>query len=75
MILGKNYGGDEAAYRKDVFISNLKAVHIHNYLESKGQKSFRMGTNEYSDMVKNSSNFSKLVYYSFYIQLILVIFK
>jgi len=48
---GKTYiNEDEEAIRKLVFADNLKKVEMHNYLHSKGLKSFTMGTNKYSDM-------------------------
>ena len=52
LFLGKVYDEVEENYHYDAFVSNLKTVHIHNYLAARGQKSYTLGTNEYSDMVR-----------------------
>lgn len=41
----------EESARKDIFIGNLKRIEMHNYLHDKGVKSYRLGVNEYADMV------------------------
>ena len=51
MFVDKHYDDIENDYHRDAYVSNLKTIHIHNYLESRGQKSFTLGDNEYSDMV------------------------
>ena len=37
--------------RKVIFSTNLKKIEMHNYLHAKGLKNFRLGVNEYADMV------------------------
>jgi len=52
-ILEKVYEHDtEEEYRKTVFAETLKKVEMHNYLHSKGLKSYKMGINQFSDMVR-----------------------
>ncbi|CAH1798522.1 unnamed protein product, partial [Owenia fusiformis] len=41
---------EEEKHRFGVFLQNLKTIELHNYLHSKGKKTFRLGTNEYADM-------------------------
>ena len=36
-----------------VYESNLKEIELHNYLFEKGERSFALGENAYSDMVCN----------------------
>jgi len=42
----------EEEFRKTVFAENVKKVAIHNYLYSKGHKSYKQGINHFSDMVR-----------------------
>ena len=37
--------------RKSIFMQNLKEIELHNYLFEKGMKHYKMGVNEFSDMV------------------------
>jgi len=37
--------------RRQIFAKNLKEIEAHNYLYSKGLKTFTMGVNKYSDLV------------------------
>jgi len=47
----KSYESDEEeAYRRDVFAENMKKVEMHNYLHSKGEKSFTLEMNHFSDL-------------------------
>ena len=39
--------------RKLIFSTNLKKIEMHNYLHHKGLKNFRLGVNEYADMVSS----------------------
>ena len=48
----KNYADtQEEEMRKMIFSTNLKKIEMHNYLHAKGLKNFRLGVNEYADMV------------------------
>jgi len=47
----------EESLRKNIFVSNLKNIEIHNYLYEKGVKNFKIGVNEFSD--KEHSEFVK----------------
>ena len=38
--------------RREVFRKNLKTIEMHNYLYSKGDKKYKLGVNEYADMVR-----------------------
>jgi len=40
----------EEMVRKQVFAENLKKIEMHNYLYSKGLKSYTLGVNKYADM-------------------------
>jgi cathepsin L len=40
----------EERMRKSIFEDNLKTIAIHNYLHSKGLKSYTMGVNQFADM-------------------------
>ncbi len=49
---GKNYEtAEEEETRKMIFSTNLKQIEMHNYLYSKGKKTFQLGVNQFSDMV------------------------
>ena len=48
---GRNYETEEEARRKHIFASNLKRIEMHNFLHSKGLKSFRLGITPFADMV------------------------
>ena len=48
---GRNYEAEEEARRKHIFASNLKRIEMHNFLHSKGLKSFRLGITPFADMV------------------------
>ena len=52
-ITDKKYTQHEELRRKEIFRSNLKAIEMHNYLNDRGIKTFRMGINEYADMVSD----------------------
>jgi hypothetical protein len=52
---GRSYGVEEDVEKKKVFAENLKKIEIHNYLHSKGLKSFTMGINQFADMVSQIS--------------------
>jgi len=56
---GRSYEADEEEMRKKVFAENLKKIEIHNYLHSKGQKSYTLGVNQFADMT--TEEFSSLV--------------
>jgi len=49
----------EELVRKQVFLENLKKIEMHNYLHSKGLKSYTLGVNKYADM--ESSEFVKMM--------------
>ena len=51
-LSGRSYEVEEEARRKDIFSTNLKRIEMHNYLHSKGLKSFRLGITPFADMVK-----------------------
>lgn len=40
----------EELVRKQVFAENLRKIEMHNYLHSKGLKSYTLGVNKYADM-------------------------
>jgi cathepsin L len=47
----KTYESDtEELVRKEIFRDNLKQIEMHNYLHSKGLKTYTLGINEYTDM-------------------------
>jgi len=52
---GRNYEDEEDARRKHIFSTHLKRIEMHNYLHSKGLKSFRLGITPFADMVRDSS--------------------
>lgn len=57
---GKQYAHKtEEMVRKQVFSENLKRIEMHNYLYSKGIKSYTLGVNKYADM--EHSEFVKLM--------------
>lgn len=56
---GRNYEAEEEAERKKTFAENLKKIEIHNYLHSKGLKSYTMGINQFADM--KTSEFASLM--------------
>ncbi len=43
--------------RKLIFSTNLKKIEMHNYLHSKGKKSYKLGVNEYADLVSVTKYF------------------
>lgn len=47
---GRTYEVEEEAERKKVFAENVKKIEIHNYLHSKGLKSYTLGINQFADM-------------------------
>jgi len=56
---GRNYETAEETERKQTFAENLKKIEIHNYLHSKGQKSYTLGVNQFADM--KTSEFAALM--------------
>lgn len=56
---GRTYETAEEAKRKDIFTRNLKKIEIHNYLHSKGLKSYTLGINQFADM--ETFEFAKLM--------------
>ena len=42
---------EEELQRKDMFHQNVKRINMHNSLYDHGIKSFKLGVNEYTDMV------------------------
>jgi len=50
--IGRNYETEEEALRKHIFTSNLKRIEMHNFLHSKGLKSFKLGITPFTDMVR-----------------------
>ena len=46
---------EEEAKRKSIFNGHLKKIAEHNALHAKGKKSYRLGINEYADLVRNST--------------------
>jgi len=40
----------EESLRKEIFRDNMKHIEMHNYLHQKGQKSFTLEVNQYTDM-------------------------
>jgi cathepsin L len=56
---GKTYEPTEELVRKQVFAENVKKIEMHNYLHSKGLKSYTLGINKYSDM--EHSEFVKMM--------------
>lgn len=49
----------EELVRKQIFAENLKKIEMHNFLYSKGLKSFTLGVNRFADM--EASEFKKLM--------------
>jgi cathepsin L len=47
---GRQYGSSEEATRKQIFVENVKKIEMHNYLHSKGLKSYTLGINQFTDM-------------------------
>ena len=59
--LEKVYGDEtEELYRRAVFSDHVKKVVMHNYLCAKGQKSYALGINRFSDMVRHGPTWSVL---------------
>lgn len=56
-VSDKKYESEEEAKRKDIFAYHLKVIQMHNYLHDHGFKTFRLGVNEYADMVSFISVF------------------
>lgn len=56
---GRQYDAPEEHGRKKIFVENLKIIERHNYLHSKGQKSFTLGINQFADM--DNAEFVKLM--------------
>ena len=51
-FVDKNYeNAEEEEMRKMIFSANLKKIEMHNYLHAKGLKNFKLGVNEYADLV------------------------
>lgn len=47
----KSYGTDEEELkRKEIFAEHLKTINLHNYLFSKGLRSYTMGVNKFTDL-------------------------
>ena len=56
----KNYESEEEEMlRKAIFTQHLKTINMHNYLYSNGLKSYTMGVNKYTDLVRSCSVSSK----------------
>ena len=54
---GKQYAHEtEELVRKQIFAENLKKIEMHNFLYSKGLKSFTLGVNKFADMVSSILN-------------------
>jgi len=49
----------EELVRKQIFAENLKKIEMHNFLHSKGLKSYTLGVNKFADL--ESSEFKKLM--------------
>ena len=48
---GKSYETvEEELRRKDIFHEHLQFIEMHNYLHSKGQRTFRVGINHFADL-------------------------
>jgi cathepsin L len=56
---GREYGLSEEPQRKQIFVENVKKIEMHNYLHSKGLKSYTLGINQFADM--DSAEFAKLM--------------
>lgn len=56
---GRDYEAEEEAARKNTFVANLKKIEMHNYLHSKGLKSYTLGVNQFADM--EASEFAALM--------------
>ncbi|KAK3578869.1 hypothetical protein CHS0354_010230 [Potamilus streckersoni] len=55
----KQYGStEEEAYRRSVFAENMKKIEIHNQKYKKGEKSYWLGVNQFSDL--KAEEFKKL---------------
>jgi len=55
-LTGKKYATvDEEYARKQIFAENLRKIELHNYLFSKGMKTFSIGVNRFTDMVSCAS--------------------
>jgi len=51
LCAARSYEDEEEAHRKQIFLTNLKKIEMHNYLHSKGLKSFSLGITPFTDMV------------------------
>ena len=56
MCAARNYEDKDEARRKQIFLTNLKKIEMHNYLHSKGLKSFSLGITPFADMVSVFDN-------------------
>lgn len=52
LFAGRRYEDEEEARRKHIFSANVKRIEMHNYLHSKGLKSFKLGITPFTDMVR-----------------------
>lgn len=52
VYVGKAYASEqEERLRRNLFADNLRKIESHNYLFEMGLKSYKMGINQFSDMV------------------------
>lgn len=53
-LADKSYETDEEELkRKEIFTEHLKTINLHNYLFSKGLRSYTMGVNKFTDLVSS----------------------
>ena len=60
-FVGKSYTAEEEIHRFEIFKENIQKIEEHNKLYHLGKKSYYMGVNQFSDLVRVTSlNFQKL---------------
>lgn len=55
----RTYDDEEDTHRKEIFATNMKKIEMHNYLHSKGLKSYRLGITPFADM--DTTEYAKLM--------------
>jgi len=60
LYAGRTYDDEEDTHRKEIFATNMKKIEMHNYLHSKGLKSYRLGITPFADMVSGLESVSLL---------------
>ena len=60
ILLDKTYVAKEEIYRFEIFRENVQEIEEHNKLYHLGKKSYYMGVNQFSDLVREANLILKL---------------